>query len=234
MTNKQVILIIEDEKNIGNYIETIVISNGYKALRAMNGMSGLSLCTSHHPDLILLDLGLPDIDGGEVLERVRGFSAVPVIVISARTQEGEKVQALDKGADDYITKPFGSEELLARIRTALRHSAQIASTGPRETVYSRDGLVIDFDKRLVTLKDKEVHLTQIEYKLVSLLAEQSGKVLTYDYIISRIWGPFADSNNQILRVNMAHIRRKLEINPAEPQYIYTEIGVGYRMRESEN
>ena len=109
MTNKQVILIIEDEKNIGNYIETIVISNGYKALRAMNGMSGLSLCTSHHPDLILLDLGLPDIDGGEVLERVRGFSAVPVIVISARTQEGEKVQALDKGADDYITKPFGSE-----------------------------------------------------------------------------------------------------------------------------
>ena len=115
MTNKQVILIIEDEKNIGNYIETIVISNGYKALRAMNGMSGLSLCTSHHPDLILLDLGLPDIDGGEVLERVRGFSAVPVIVISARTQEGEKVQALDKGADDYITKPFGSEELLVSV-----------------------------------------------------------------------------------------------------------------------
>lgn len=124
MTNKQVILIIEDEKNIGNYIETIVISNGYKALRAMNGMSGLSLCTSHHPDLILLDLGLPDIDGSEVLERVRGFSAVPVIVISARTQEAEKVQALDQGADDYITKPFGSEELLARIRTALRHSAR--------------------------------------------------------------------------------------------------------------
>ena len=183
MTNKQVILIIEDEKNIGNYIETIVISNGYKALRAMNGMSGLSLCTSHHPDLILLDLGLPDVDGIEVLERVRGFSAVPVIVISARTQEAEKVQALDKGADDYITKPFGSEELLARIRTALRHSAQIVSAGPRETVYSRDGLTIDFDKRVVNLNGEDIHLTQIEYKLVSLLAKNAGKVLTYDFIL---------------------------------------------------
>lgn len=231
MTNKQVILIIEDEKNIGNYIETIIISNGYKALRAMNGMSGLSLCTSHHPDLILLDLGLPDIDGSEVLERVRGFSAVPVIVISARTQEAEKVQALDQGADDYITKPFGSEELLARIRTALRHSAQVASSGPRETVYSRDGLVIDFDKRVVTLNGEDIHLTQIEYKLVSLLAKNAGKVLTYDFILKEIWGPYADTDNQILRVNMANIRRKLESNPAEPHYIFTEIGVGYRMKE---
>ena len=230
MTNKQVILIIEDEKNIGNYIETIIISNGYKALRAMNGMSGLSLCTSHHPDLILLDLGLPDIDGSEVLERVRGFSAVPVIVISARTQ-AEKVQALDQGADDYITKPFGSEELLARIRTALRHSAQVASSGPRETVYSRDGLVIDFDKRVVTLNGEDIHLTQIEYKLVSLLAKNAGKVLTYDFILKEIWGPYADTDNQILRVNMANIRRKLESNPAEPHYIFTEIGVGYRMKE---
>ena len=220
MTNKQVILIIEDEKNIGNYIETIIISNGYKALRAMNGMSGLSLCTSHHPDLILLDLGLPDIDGSEVLERVRGFSAVPVIVISARTQEAEKVQALDQGADDYITKPFGSEELLARIRTALR-----------QTVYSRDGLVIDFDKRVVTLNGEDIHLTQIEYKLVSLLAKNAGKVLTYDFILKEIWGPYADTDNQILRVNMANIRRKLESNPAEPHYIFTEIGVGYRMKE---
>ena len=185
----------------------------------------------HHPDLILLDLGLPDIDGSEVLERVRGFSAVPVIVISARTQEAEKVQALDQGADDYITKPFGSEELLARIRTALRHSAQVASSGPRETVYSRDGLVIDFDKRVVTLNGEDIHLTQIEYKLVSLLAKNAGKVLTYDFILKEIWGPYADTDNQILRVNMANIRRKLESNPAEPHYIFTEIGVGYRMKE---
>lgn len=229
--NKQTILIIEDEKNIGNYIETIVISNGYKAIRALNGMSGLSLCTSHHPDMILLDLGLPDVDGMEVLQRIRGFSSVPVIVISARTQEKEKVEALDNGADDYITKPFGSDELLARIRTALRHSSQRGNMEPAKPVYSRDGLVIDFDKRLVILDGADIHLTQIEYKLVSLLARNAGKVLTYDFILKDIWGPYADTDNQILRVNMANIRRKLEKNPAEPHYIFTEIGVGYRMKE---
>lgn len=231
MANKQMILIVEDEKNIGNYIETIVISNGYKAVRALNGMSGLSLCTSHHPDLILLDLGLPDMDGMDVLQRIRGFSGVPVIVISARTQEREKVEALDRGADDYITKPFGSEELLARIRTALRHSSQGGSMQQAEPVYSKDGLMIDFDKRLVTLEGEDIHLTQIEYKLVSLLARNAGKVLTYDFILKDIWGPYADTDNQILRVNMANIRRKLEKNPAEPHYIFTEIGVGYRMKE---
>lgn len=233
MTNKGTVLIIEDEKNIGNYIETIVISNNYKSLRAMNGMSGLSMCTSHHPDMILLDLGLPDIDGMEVLQRIRGFSNVPIIVISARTQEREKVEALDLGADDYITKPFGSEELLARIRTALRHRMQVNSMQPKEPVYSCDGLVINFDKRLVTLKGESIHLTQIEYKLVSLLAQNSGKVLTYDFILKEIWGPYADTDNQILRVNMANIRRKLEANPAEPHFIFTEIGVGYRMLEGQ-
>lgn len=231
MTNKQTILIIEDEKNIGNYIETIVTSNGYRAILALNGTSGLSLCTSHHPELILLDLGLPDMDGMEVLRRVRGFSGIPVIVISARTQEKEKVEALDNGADDYITKPFGSEELLARIRTALRHSAQVSKMQAADQVYSRDGLVIDFGKRLVTLNGEDIHLTQIEYKLVSLLAKNAGKVLTYDFILKDIWGPYADTDNQILRVNMANIRRKLEKNPAEPYYIFTEIGVGYRMKE---
>lgn len=231
MTNKQTILIIEDEKHIGNYMETIVIANQYKALRAMNGLQGLSLCTSHHPDLILLDLGLPDIDGMEVLQRIRGFSNIPVIVVSARNQEREKVEVLDGGADDYITKPFGSEELLARIRTALRHSARVAAVTPQEQKYSREGLEIDFEKRLVTLNGKEIHLTQIEYKLVSLLAKNAGKVLTYDYILKDIWGPYADTDNQILRVNMANIRRKLKKNPAEPFYIFTEIGVGYRMKE---
>lgn len=231
MTTKQSILIIEDEKNIGNYIETIVISNGYKALRALNGMSGLSICTTHHPDLILLDMGLPDMDGMEVLQRIRGFSHVPIIIISARTQEKEKVEALDEGADDYITKPFGSEELLARIRTALRHSTRAEQAASQVPVYSRDGLVIDFDKRLVTLRGEDIHLTQIEYKLVSILAKNAGKVLTYDYLLKDIWGPYADTDNQILRVNMANIRRKLEKNPAEPYYIFTEIGVGYRMKE---
>ncbi len=231
MASRQTILIIEDEKNIGNYIETIVISNQYKALRAKNGMEGLSLCTSHHPDLILLDLGLPDVDGMDVLKRIRSFSHVPVIIISARTQEREKVEALDQGADDYITKPFGSEELLARIRTAMRHSVQLSNLMTQEQKYSKAGLEIDFDKRLVTLEGKEIHLTQIEYKLVSLLAKNAGKVLTYDFILKEIWGPFADTDNQILRVNMANIRRKLEKNPAEPFYIFTEIGVGYRMKE---
>lgn len=230
MITKETMLIIEDEKNIGNYIETILISNGYKALRAVNGMSGLSMCTSHHPDMILLDLGLPDIDGMEVLRRVRGFSNVPIIVISARIQEREKIEALDAGADDYITKPFASGELLARIRTALRHSLQNANP-QQEQIYDCDGLMIDFDKRLVTLDGNDIHLTQIEYKLVSLLAKNAGKVLTYDFMLKEIWGPYADTDNQILRVNMANIRRKLEKNPAEPHYIYTEIGVGYRMIE---
>ena len=224
------LLIVDDEPGIRMLLKDYFEMTGYETWTAENGREAVELAKKQ-PDLILLDLGLPDIDGSEVLERVRGFSAVPVIVISARTQEAEKVQALDQGADDYITKPFGSEELLARIRTALRHSAQVASSGPRETVYSRDGLVIDFDKRVVTLNGEDIHLTQIEYKLVSLLAKNAGKVLTYDFILKEIWGPYADTDNQILRVNMANIRRKLESNPAEPHYIFTEIGVGYRMKE---
>lgn len=231
MANKQSILVIEDEKNIGNYIETILLSNEYKVLRATNGVTGLSLCTSHRPEVVLLDLGLPDIDGMEVLKRIREFSNLPVIVISARTQEKEKVEALDGGADDYITKPFGAEELLARIRTALRHRLHAGRIQSQEPVYSRDDLVIDFERRLVTLRGNAIHLTQIEYKLVSLLARNAGKVLTYDSILKDIWGPYADTDNQILRVNMANIRRKLETNPAEPHYIFTEIGVGYRMLE---
>ena len=231
MANKQTILVIEDEKNIGNYIDTILNSNEYKVLRAMNGRTGLSLCTSHHPEVILLDLGLPDIDGMEVLQQIREFSSVPVIVISARTQEREKVEALDGGADDYITKPFGAEELLARIRTALRHRLQTGQSQTQDLIYSKDGLVIDFERRLVILQGNSIHLTQIEYKLVSLLAQNAGRVLTYDFILKEIWGPYADTDNQILRVNMANIRRKLEANPAEPHYIFTEIGVGYRMLE---
>ncbi|MCC8127262.1 MAG: response regulator transcription factor [Clostridiales bacterium] len=231
MANKESILVIEDEKNIGNYIETIITARGYKVLRAYNGMSGMTVINSYCPDLILLDLGLPDIDGMEILRRVREFSDVPVIVLSARTKEEEKVRALDEGADDYLTKPFGADELLARIRTALRHYARHTNMLP-EPAYSRDGLVIDFEKRLVTLQGEPVHLTQIQYKLVSLLAKNAGKVLTYDSILKEIWGPYADTDNQILRVNMANIRRKLEANPAEPHYIFTEIGVGYRMIES--
>ena len=235
MTPKQTILIIEDEKTIRSFIETALAANGYKVQTAASGQEGLSIATSLCPDLILLDLGLPDMDGIDIIRQIRSWSSLPIIVISARTQEGEKVLALDSGADDYITKPFGTPELLARIRTALRHYQYVSDSkgASAALVYQYDGLVIDFGKRLVTLNGEAVHLTQIEYKLVTLLAQHSGKVLTYDYIISHIWGPYADSNNQILRVNMAHIRRKLEANPAEPKYIFTEIGVGYRMQESQ-
>lgn len=231
------IIIIEDEENISNFIKTILEGHDYKVKTAKTGREGLALITSFCPDLILLDLGLPDVDGADIIKEVRSWTYIPIIVISARTQEKDKVSALDYGADDYITKPFGTSELLARIRTALRHSHPIVSSAGGALLqqsYRCSDLAIDFEKRLVTLEGHDIHLTQIEYKLVSLLAQNAGKVLTYDYIINHIWGPYADNNNQILRVNMAHIRRKMEKNPAEPQYIYTEIGVGYRMKDNEN
>lgn len=235
--SKVTIVMIEDEKNISNFIESALEQHDYKVKTAASGRDGLALINTLCPDIILLDLGLPDLDGIDIIKNVRTWAAIPIIVISARANEQEKVAALDFGADDYITKPFGTNELLARIRTALRHGKPMAGTGDGPIVltpYKSDGLEIDFGKRLVTLNGNQVHLTQIEYKLVSLLAENSGRVLTYDFIISRIWGPYADNNNnQILRVNMAHIRRKIEANPGEPHYIFTEIGVGYRMREGE-
>ena len=228
MSQKLTAVIIEDEKNICRFIESVLAAEAYKTVTAANGTEGLSVIASLCPDIILLDLGLPDMDGMEIIKNVRQFTSTPIIVISARSREDEKVAALDCGADDYITKPFGTSELMARIRTALRHSHRTASA---DTVYACGGLVIDFERRIISLDGENVHLTQIEYKLVSMLARQAGKVLTYDYLMRQIWGPYSDNNNQILRVNMAHIRRKLEKNPAEPEYIFTEIGVGYRMRE---
>ena len=231
MKNKQTILIIEDENTICNFISTTLTANDYKVLKASNGKEAISSFLSYCPDVILLDLGLPDMDGLDVLKKIRSWSSVPIIIVSARDQEKEKVTALDLGADDYITKPFGTSELLARIRTAIRHNIKM-ETGkefPTDFFKAKD-LTIDFNKRIVTLGDKEIHLTQIEFKLVALLAGNAGKVLTYDYIIKKIWGPFSDAkDNQILRVNMANIRRKLEQNPADPKYIFTEVGVGYRM-----
>ena len=231
MKNKQTILIIEDENTICNFISTTLTANDYKVLKALNGKEAISSFLSYCPDVILLDLGLPDMDGLDVLKKIRSWSSVPIIIVSARDQEKEKVTALDLGADDYITKPFGTSELLARIRTAIRHNIKM-ETGkefPTDFFKAKD-LTIDFNKRIVTLGDKEIHLTQIEFKLVALLAGNAGKVLTYDYIIKKIWGPFSDAkDNQILRVNMANIRRKLEQNPADPKYIFTEVGVGYRM-----
>lgn len=230
--NKETILIVEDDQAIANVLTTVLSANGYHTLQAATGSLARSIINSHCPNLILLDLGLPDMDGGELLRWLRGWSGTPVLVVSAREEEAQKVEALDLGADDYITKPFGTSELLARIRTALRHQAKLDSGDdlPRDRYTVRD-LTVDFERRQVRMAGEIVHLTQIEYKIVELIARRPGRVLTYDYIISRIWGPYASDNNRILRVNMAHIRRKLEPNPAEPYYIRTEIGVGYRMAE---
>lgn len=235
MNLRQEILLIEDEKNICNFIATTLRAQDYKVSFANSASNGLSLAASGCPDLILLDLGLPDMDGIDVIHNIREWSNIPIIVISARTQEREKVDALDAGADDYITKPFGTSELMARIRTALRRSTlNGAALVSGQDKYTAKDLVIDFGKHIITVDGDIVHFTQIEYKILTFLARNAGKVITYDTLITHVWGPYADSNNRILRVNMANIRRKLEKNTADPQYIFTEIGIGYRMIENES
>ena len=231
MLNKIKVMIIEDEDAISNFIATTLKANTYAPLVAKTAREALSMIPSHCPDLILLDLGLPDMDGIEILKKIREWSSIPVIVVSARGEESDKVEALDLGADDYISKPVGTSELLARIRTALRHSLMANSSTPANDIFKTKELTIDFDKRQITVDGKDVHLTQIEFKIVSLLAKSAGRVLTYDFIITELWGPYAVKDNQILRVNMANIRRKLEKNPASPEYIFTEVGVGYRMTD---
>ncbi|MFR1697268.1 MAG: response regulator [Anaerovoracaceae bacterium] len=235
IVQKLSVLVIEDEKSICDFIAKTLNASDYKAVTAGSGKEGLAILTSALPDLVLLDLGLPDMDGIDIIKQTREWSSLPIIVISARVQEREKVAALDAGADDYITKPFGTDELLARIRTAIRHSNKIVDDKVNSTrPYSARGLVVDFGKRLVTVERKEIHLTRVEYKIVSMLAQNSGKVITYSSLIEQVWGPYADDNNRILRVNMANIRRKIEKNPGEPEYIFTELGIGYRMIEDEN
>lgn len=236
MENRPLILIVEDEDVISNYISTVLTANEFDFMQASRGKEAISMAASRCPDLILLDLGLPDMDGLEVLKTIRQWTGVPMIVVSARGHEREKVEALDLGADDYVTKPFGTAELLARIRTELRHSQRAMDTQNVGAGKITTGeLEIDYGKRLVLLAGKEIHLTPIEYKIIVLLSRYIGKVLTHDFIIKEIWGPFTNETDsseiQALRVNMANIRRKLEVNPGEPKYIVTEVGVGYRMTE---
>lgn len=234
MSNKGLILIVEDEVTICNFIATSLKTKEYKTIKCGTGKEAVSLITSHCPDVVLLDLGLPDMDGIEVIKEIRKWSIIPIIVVSARHDEQDKVEALDCGADDYLTKPFGNSELLARIRTAMRHSTKGEVNKSQQNIYHVNGLKINFEKRIVTVDKEEVHLTQIEYKLITLLANNAGKVLTYDYMLTKIWGPYVVKDNQILRVNMANIRRKIELNPADPKYIFTEVGVGYRLIEEES
>ena len=236
MSNKYLIVIVEDEYNISSFVSAVLQANGFDTMVARNGAEAIILITSHCPDLVLLDLGLPDMDGQGIIENVRGWSNVPIIVVSARTRERDKVMALESGADDYITKPFGTSQLLARIRTALRHvQLREGEQAQRQTgVFHTGDLEVDYDKRRVYVNGEDAHLTQNEYKIVALLSKYSGRVLTYDSIIKHIWGPNAKQGNQILRVNMANIRRKIEPSTAEPRYIMTEMGVGYRMAEGED
>lgn len=229
--NKQTILIVEDEQHLCNMIEELLRLSNYKTITASTGSEALSIATSHCPDMILLDLGLPDMDGMKIIQEIRAWSNIPILVISGRVQEAEIVLALDSGADDYLTKPFGTSELLARIRTAYRHcnyNQSFRQTNESQ-LFQCGKLEIDFDKRIVKIDGLPVHLTQIEFKILKLLAQNAGRVLSYDTIIQKIWGPYADKNNQILRVNMANIRRKIEQNPSNPQYILTENGIGYRL-----
>lgn len=228
------VLIIEDEKNIQTFMGKVLKRHDYRVLCADNGTQGLDLIRSQCPDIILLDLGLPDINGNTIIIEVRTWTSTPIIVISARTAEQEKVRALDLGADDYITKPFGTSELLARIRASLRHSNRLRTDSNFYIrPYKHGEMTLDFSKRLLTIGQNTVHLTPIEYKIVAFLAQNSGKVVTYSTILSNVWGPYADDDNKILRVNMANIRRKIEVDPTQPKYIYTEVGVGYRMAEDE-
>ncbi len=228
--NRYRILIIEDEANIRNFVKTILTANGYQVVEAQNAAEGRMMYLSHLPDLIILDLGLPDGDGIDFIQMVRKDSAVPILVLSARTDESDKVAALDGGANDYVTKPFGTAELMARVRAALRIRLQNMERGAdARKKFSVNGLEIDYEQRKVSVDKTEVKLTQTEYNIVTLLAANAGKMMTYAEIIKEIWN-FNDSGSvKKLQVNMANIRKKLGARPGYNQYIQNELGVGYRM-----
>ena len=228
--NKYKILIVEDDKNISNFIQTILETNGYQVLTAERCSQGLMVFSSHLPDLVVLDLGLPDMDGLEFIRKVRGISTVPIIVLSARSAENDKVSALDLGANDYITKPFGTAELVARIRAVLRTSRLgVPMADIPGGNYRLKDLEIDFDRRQVMVGENLVHMTQTEYNILALLARHTGKVLTYAAIVREIWGGMDDGSVKKLQVNVANIRRKLGCTPGDNRYFINELGVGYRM-----
>lgn len=226
--NNTTILIVEDDKTIQNFLKVTLKTQNYNYIIAETGLSGLSLFYANRPDLVLLDLGLPDIEGIEVLKQIRQNSSIPIIVVSARSSETEKVMALDYGSDDYVTKPFNAAELLALIRAALRHCLKEKVSEP---IFELDYLKVDFERRHVWVKDQEIHLTPIEYKMLVLLITNRGKVLTHHFIQENVWGYETTDDYQSLRVFMANIRRKIEIDSSSPHFIITEVGVGYRFVE---
>ena len=227
--NKYKILIVEDDRGIANFVQTVLETNGYQVLMADRCGQGILVFASHVPDLVILDLGLPDMDGEEFIRQIRGVSAVPIIVLSARVEESDKVSALDLGANDYICKPFGTGELLARVRASLRINRMNLQAAVPSSVFVLEDLTIDYDRRQVSIGGNAVHLTQIEFNILSLLSQQVGKVMTYSAIISAIWGTMDEGSIKKLQVNMANIRKKLGCRPGENRYIINELGVGYRM-----
>jgi two-component system KDP operon response regulator KdpE len=228
-TDERLALVVEDEPQVIRFLKASLTSHGFKILDAPTGQRGLIEASAHVPDIVLLDLGLPDMDGVEVVRRLREWTAVPVIVLSARGQERDKIEALDAGADDYLTKPFGIGELLARMRVALRHAdraAEDAETG--ELVV--DDLTVSLAARRVSVAGKEIHLTPNEYRLLAVLARNAGKVVTQRHLLKEVWGPSSIEQSHYLRVYMAQLRHKLETEPARPRWLITEPGVGYRLR----
>ena len=223
------LLIVEDDAQMRKFLRASLASHGYRLVEANDGKEGLNQAAAYNPDLILLDLGLPDMDGLQVTQRLREWATAPIIVISARGQEDDKINALDAGADDYLTKPFGTGELMARIRVALRHAVRVGQERT-EPVLTVGDLSIDLDKRTVHLAGAEVHLTPIEYKLLAVLLKNAGKVLTHRQLLKDVWGPGYANNTQYLRVYMVQLRHKLEADAARPRYLVTEPGVGYRLK----
>ena len=231
--SKLQILVVEDDAPVRNLITTTLKANDYRYLTTANGEGAVAEAASHNPDIILLDLGLPDIDGVEVIRRVRSWSNVPIIVISARSEDSDKIDALDAGADDYLTKPFSVEELLARLRVTQRRLALMKGVQAQQAVYENGALRIDYSSNCAYLADEELRLTPMEYKLLCLLAQNTGKVLTHKFILQNIWGNSLESDIGSLRVFMTTLRKKLEKTPGSPQYIQTHIGIGYRMLKVE-
>ncbi len=226
------VLVIEDEPEIRRFLRAALPQHGYRLFEATAGQDGLAQAVAQNPEIILLDLGLPDMEGREVIQQLREWTSVPVIVLSARDQERVKVDALDAGADDYVTKPFGLNELLARMRVVLRHAALVKG-GTGEPVFATGDLRVDFQRRKVFVSEKEVHLTPIEYKLLTALVRYAGKVLTHRQLLREVWGPLHVEEAHYVRVYMRQLRNKLETNPANPRYLVTELGVGYRLRLDE-
>ena len=229
--NKFKILIVEDEMNICNLLDTILTTNGYQVVIANTCKDGITMMLSNVPDLVILDLGLPDKDGLEFIREIRTEDITPILVLSARSNEKDKVKALDLGANDYVTKPFGNAELLARVRAALRNRRTTEIEGVGEGVFTLCDLTIDYARRLVTIAGEEIKLTRTEYNILEILSQNQGKVLTYASIIRKIWGPTDDGGIKKLQVNLANIRKKLGSKPGDNKYIINELGVGYRISE---